>query len=109
MKVRFVFPNGEQAEVDGYEQLNLLAHAQIAERSLQSRCGGHCECGTCRVILESGNLSPMRPQEKALLAAVGVTDCQIRLSCQTFPAGSEVIVVRVPAEKFIDARGKKSR
>ena len=118
MKVRFVFPSGPESsdsdvvEVDAYEQLNLLAHGQIAERSLQSRCGGHCECGTCRVMVESGKVSPMRPEEKALLAGAGVTDSRIRLACQTFPAASEpgdVIVVRVPVEKFLDARGKKSR
>ncbi|MBI3558674.1 MAG: 2Fe-2S iron-sulfur cluster binding domain-containing protein [Deltaproteobacteria bacterium] len=108
MKVRFRFPNGEEVDVAGYEALNLLAHGQIAERSLQSRCGGHCECGTCRVIVESGAVSAMRPEEKALLARLGVTDSRVRLACQTFPADSKLNVVGVPAEKFIDARGKKS-
>ncbi len=106
MKVRFRFPNGEEVEVDGYEVLNLLAHGQIAERSLQSRCGGHCECGTCRVVVESGQVSAMRASERQLLARIGVTDSRIRLACQTFPA-AETVIVSVPSEKFIDARGKK--
>lgn len=111
MRVRFVFDEQDQVEVEGYDQLNLLAHAQIAERSLQSRCGGQCVCSTCRVELVSGVLSEMRDPERELLGRVGVSPeaierGTIRLACQAFPASPETeeVVIRVPRKKFSDAR-----
>lgn len=111
MRVRFVFDEQDQVVVEGYDQLNLLAHGQIAERSLQSRCGGQCVCSTCRVELVSGVLSKMRDPERELLGRVGVSredieSGKIRLACQAFPASpaSEEVVIRVPKRKFSDAR-----
>lgn len=109
MIVRFRFPDGEEVEVEGYEQLNILAHAQLVERSLQSRCGGHCDCGTCRVVVVEGNLSPMRAEERELLARVGVTDPTVRLACQSFPEKCDLVTIKVPSERFIDARAKRKR
>lgn len=110
IRVRFIFDEGDEVEVEGYDQLNLLAHAQIAERSLQSRCGGQCECSTCRVELVSGKLSPMREPERELLKRVNCltpdaepNDGKMRLACQAFPASSNVII-RVPKKTFRDAR-----
>jgi ferredoxin len=110
MKVIFRFPDGSEAEVEGYSQLNLLAHAQIAERSLQSRCGGHCECSTCRIRLVSGRLSPMRDEERELLTRVGALNDGMRLACQAFPeptgnSETDAVVVEVPKDRFKDARG----
>lgn len=102
--VRFEFSNVDIVEVESYDQLNLLAHAQMAERSVQSRCGGQCECSTCRIELSSGELSPMRDPERELLTRVGVpVDCRIRLACQSFPR-SDIVVIRVPEKTFRDAR-----
>ena len=102
--VQFEFSETDIVEVESYDQLNLLAHAQIAERSLQSRCGGQCVCSTCRIELVSGKLSPMREPERELLTRVGVSvDGGIRLACQAFPA-SDQVVIRVPLKKFADAR-----
>jgi ferredoxin len=105
-RVRFRFETGGEVVVEGYSQLNLLAHAQLAERSLQSRCGGQCECSTCRIVLASGRLSAMRPGERELLDRVGVKDPRIRLACQSFPdfAVAEEVVIEVPARRFRDAR-----
>lgn len=103
IKVRFVFGEGDEVEIEGYDQLNLLAHGQIAERSLQSRCGGQCECSTCRVELVSGELSPMREPERELLERVKANDGKTRLACQAFPASS-IVIVRVPKKTFRDAR-----
>lgn len=111
-KVVFVFEAGEKVEVEGYAQLNLLAHAQIAERSLQSRCGGHCDCSTCRIVVRSGDLSPMRSEEKELLVRVGALNSTVRLACQSFPefsATCSTVVVEVPGQRFLDARGKQKR
>lgn len=110
-KVKFVFSESDTLEVEAYDQLNLLAHAQLEERSLQSRCGGHCECGTCRIIVRRGVLSPMREKEAELLAEVGVVAEQgpeVRLACQCFPEKScELVEIEVPAERFVDARGRR--
>src|SRR5438874_1124845 len=93
MKVIFKFPDGSQLETEGYDQLNLLAHAQLLERSVQSRCGGHCECGTCRVAISGGRVSASRDAERELLArvgSVGNADPRIRLACQTYPEKDQV-------------------
>lgn len=89
--------------VDAYDSLNLLAHAQIAERSLQSRCGGQCACGTCRIQIVSGTVSPMSDEEKSLLQRVGGQNVH-RLACQCFPELGEDVHVLVPTERFKDAR-----
>lgn len=108
MKVTFRFPESE-VTVEGFEQLNLLAHAQLAERGLQSRCGGQCECCTCRVRLIAGRLSEMREPERVLLQKAGETGPDVRLSCQAFPvfgSGGVDVVVEVPRTRFKDARIK---
>ncbi|MEW6056219.1 MAG: 2Fe-2S iron-sulfur cluster-binding protein [Bdellovibrionota bacterium] len=103
MKVIFRFVDGD-VEVDAYKELNLLAHAQLIERSLQSRCGGQCECSTCRVRLISGRLSPMQTDEMNLLKKARALDGEsVRLACQAFP-DSELVVIEVPQGKFSDAR-----
>jgi 2Fe-2S ferredoxin len=107
MRVTLRFANGDEVTVEGFGQLNLLAHAQLAERSAQSRCGGQCECGTCRVRLIQGKLSPMKEPERELLERVGALKGEFRLACQAFPEGSGDVVVEVPKERFRDAR--KSR
>lgn len=103
--IKFVFgPNQKDVvEVEAIPQLNILAHAQIAERSLQSKCGGQCACGTCRIRLVSGELSQIRPEEAALLKKAGA-EAGMRLSCQSFPVDGADLVIEVPAERFKDAR-----
>lgn len=109
MKIVFRFGSNSEERIEGYQQLNLLAHAQMLERSLQSRCGGQRECSTCRVIVVSGKVSPMREPERELLERVGAFrqgQQSVRLACQTFPeedVGGEVIL-EVPTKKFQDAR-----
>lgn len=103
MRVTFLFKPGDQVSVEGFDQLNLLAHAQIAERSLQSRCGGQCECGTCRVELVAGALSSMKESERRLLERARALDGKTRLACQAFPASDDV-VLQVSSKKFADAR-----
>jgi ferredoxin len=81
----------------------MLAHAQLIELSLQSRCGGQCVCSTCRIVVTEGQLSPMTPSEEQLLTKVRALDGKTRLACQCFPV-SETITVEVPAKPFADAR-----
>ncbi|MFN4242278.1 MAG: 2Fe-2S iron-sulfur cluster-binding protein [Tepidisphaerales bacterium] len=45
-------------------------------------CGGIARCTTCRVEVLAGNPERMTQAEKDILAAKGITDPAIRLSCQ---------------------------
>ena len=45
-------------------------------------CGGNSRCTTCRVKFIDGEPTKMTEAEKATLAARGITDPGIRLSCQ---------------------------
>ena len=100
MKTCFIV-NGKRLETEAFSQLNILAHAQILELDLKSRCGGQAACGTCRVILKSGKLSSVREEEKALLLKIKKEG--IRLACQAFPE-SEEVVLEVPGKTAIDLR-----
>lgn len=66
--------------------LNLLAHAQLEELDIGSRCGGWGECGGDRVRVVSGAefLSPLSEAEREHLSAVDISR-GIRLACQAFP------------------------
>jgi ferredoxin len=100
MKTCFIV-NGKRLETEAFSQLNILAHAQILELDLMSRCGGQAACGTCRVILKSGELSKIREEEKKLLTKIKKEG--IRLACQAFPESEEVIV-EVPNKESVDLR-----
>ena len=106
-KVIFQFSDGERVETEAYSQLNILAHGQIIEKNLQSRCCGHCVCSTCRVMILGGKVSEMRDEERKLLEKVtrGQVSPGLRLACQCFPENSdEDVTVSVPASRFDDAR-----
>lgn len=104
-KITFNFPDGTSDQTECYTSLNLLAHAQILEKSLYSKCGGHCECGTCRIRVLSGSLSPMGAEEEKLLKKCHVDpSSEIRLACQCFPEANSSIEIEVPQSKFHDAR-----
>jgi ferredoxin len=45
-------------------------------------CGGNARCTTCRVKFIEGEPPQMTQAEKEVLAARGVTDAGVRLSCQ---------------------------
>jgi ferredoxin len=45
-------------------------------------CGGNARCTTCRVEFVSGQPQQMTEAEKSVLAARGLTDPNLRLSCQ---------------------------
>jgi ferredoxin len=109
-RVIFKFSDGTSASTEAYPQLNILAHAQLVERSLQSRCGGQCACGTCRVRIASGAVSAPQEEEKNLLRRVtrsAAGQNLLRLACQCFPEPGADVVVEVPASQFSDARDGK--
>ncbi|SDP11415.1 2Fe-2S iron-sulfur cluster binding domain-containing protein [Paenibacillus sp. yr247] len=46
------------------------------------RCGGNARCTTCRVEIIEGDAGPMNEVETALRETKGITEENIRLSCQ---------------------------
>ncbi|ANE47011.1 peptide ABC transporter substrate-binding protein [Paenibacillus swuensis] len=46
------------------------------------RCGGNAKCTTCRVEVLEGDAGLVGEAEAALLQAKGITEPNIRLSCQ---------------------------
>jgi ferredoxin len=84
-----------QTEVECLRNLNLLAHAQMEELEIGSRCGGYGECGGDRIRVESGMefLSPITDAEREHLSAEEIAQ-GFRLACQSFPQkdGAEIRV-----------------
>jgi ferredoxin len=46
------------------------------------RCGGNARCTTCRVEILAGDPGPMGEAEAAIRESKGITEPNIRLSCQ---------------------------
>jgi ferredoxin len=79
----------ELAASPAYSLLIALQRAGIGHRH---DCGGKALCGTCRVRVVSGRLSPMGERERQRLAAVGESlDGSVRLACQARPGGALVL------------------
>jgi len=77
--------------VDCYRNLNLLAHAQMEELDIGSRCGGYGECGGDRVRISGGAafLSQVTDAEREHLSASELEQ-GYRLACQCFPERDDV-------------------
>ncbi len=90
LKFRF---SQEVYEVEADRNLNLLAHAQLEEKELGSRCGGHGHCGgdRVRVCLGADQLSPVTDAERKHLTPEELS-AGTRLACQVWPEqqGAEV-------------------
>ena len=85
MPVRFYTPD-RTIEVECLPQLNLLAHAQLVELEIGSRCGGHGICGGDRIQIktQNGSVSPMTDVEQKHLTEQEIHEGW-RLACQCFP------------------------
>ena len=71
--------------------LNTLLREGI---SIQHKCGGKAQCGTCRVRIVEGHrfLSPIQEREQIRLDALGNPD-DVRLACQTHVFGDITIEI----------------
>lgn len=49
---------------------------------IMHRCGGNARCTTCRVEILAGDPGPMGEAEAAIRENKGITESNIRLSCQ---------------------------
>lgn len=76
---------------------SVLDAALDAGVDLNHYCGGMCSCGSCRIVLVSGDVSGLDDMEDATLSVVkeGPAD---RLGCQTKIQGA--VVVQVPSQDF---------
>jgi ferredoxin len=87
MSVRYYRSGKLVSEVDCFQSLNLLGHAQMEEVETGSECGGHGRCGKDRVwIPESDRKKLNAPTfyETRLLSSE-LLQGGWRLACQTFP------------------------
>lgn len=75
-------PVGRRVEVDA--GTNLLEAAQKAGIDLVASCGGIGICGTCRVRIAAGKVTPLTLTEEEALDA-GQRAAGFRLACQTKP------------------------
>lgn len=75
-------PVGRRIEVD--PGTNLLEAAQKAGIDLVASCGGIGICGTCRVRIVEGEVTPVTLSEEEMLDA-GEISAGVRLACQAEP------------------------
>ncbi|SDI41034.1 2Fe-2S iron-sulfur cluster-binding protein [Natribacillus halophilus] len=74
--------------VDGYhsfeveEGKKLVLALEDNDVDILHRCGGNAKCTTCRCEVLEGELDPKGEAEAAILNDKGITDPNIRLSCQ---------------------------
>lgn len=92
-RARLSYADRDDAVFEASPVVSLLVSAQRAGAPLRHDCGGKALCGTCRVRVLSGAVSPMLERERARLEAVGAGAGE-RLACQA-RAGSDVELTAV--------------
>lgn len=76
--------------------ISLLEVSRLEGVPHTSMCGGKGRCGTCRVrILEGGHFLPKPSALEAETLARVDADADVRLACQTVPAGSPLTISRL--------------
>ncbi|WP_301860155.1 ASKHA domain-containing protein [uncultured Megasphaera sp.] len=81
-----------QGQAFSYKQGDsLLQILQAHHIPLSAPCGGHGQCGKCRVSILSGTVNAPTPEERQLLGAE--PDTAIRLACFVYPCGDVQIVL----------------
>ncbi|MCB9730519.1 MAG: (2Fe-2S)-binding protein [Deltaproteobacteria bacterium] len=94
-RILWHLPDGTTLESDGYAPLNLLAHAEILGIPLPQACGGQAECGTCRVRVLRGDLTPPSGDERVLVEDHRKQFApDERLSCRARPRSDLELVLR---------------
>ena len=84
--ITWLLPDGRQEQGPAYRPLNLLAHAEMRGLRIPQACGGQAECGTCRVRILEGTLSPKNTDERVLMERFPHRfKAQERLGCRARP------------------------
>jgi len=93
-RITWRLPDGSERTGPAWGKLNLLAHADTHDLDLPQACGGHAECGTCRVRVLAGELTPVRHEEAELVRrhAKRFRDRE-RLACRARPRSDCVVEV----------------
>lgn len=104
-RITWVLPTGERVEADAYRPLNLLGHAELKALRLPQACGGQAECGTCRVKVLAGAVTPIGPDERELRERYPRRFAdQERLACRARPRSDLVVeLLRVRPPDLRDA------
>ena len=94
-QISWCFQDGQKVKTPGYRPLNLLAHAEIEALTMPQACGGQAECGTCRVRVLSGEVTPPSGDELELRTRhpKRFMDDE-RLACRARPRSDLVVEVR---------------
>ncbi len=76
---------------------------------IPSFCGGNGICGRCRVVVKSGEMSDLSPDEQELLSDSEKLGC-VRLACQTYPQSNASVFLnrRKKVRKLSASAQKKS-
>ncbi len=88
-------PVGRRIEVE--PGVNLLEAAQKAGVDLVAACGGIGICGTCKVRLVKGQLSPISLTEEELLSRDEIAQ-GVRMACQAEPLSD--LKLEIPRESL---------
>ena len=93
MSITFKKKNVLVLEVACHSKLNLLAHAQLEELDLGSRCGGFGECGGDRIQIRGGAaaVNPVTELEREHLSAAEISE-GFRLACQCYPDQNDAVI-----------------
>jgi len=85
-------------EFEGMENETILRILYRNGLELDTACGGHGQCTTCKVLILSGeeNLYPPEFEEKDTLEENGLDPKKERLSCQAKLNGKGDIVIYLP-------------
>lgn len=106
-RIHLAAPDRPATDFDASPVYSVLVAAQRSGVPLRHDCGGKAQCGTCRVKVLSGRLSPMGERERIRLEAVGALSGQTvegegpvyRLACQSRPGSDLVLEAVLPLER----------
>ncbi len=101
-------PIGRRVEVEPHT--DLLSAAQQAGVDLVAACGGVGICGTCKVRLAQGQLSPLTASEEEQLRPEEIAR-GYRLACQAYPLSDvrlEIPPESLPVPQKIQIEGQES-
>ncbi|MFH2114682.1 MAG: 2Fe-2S iron-sulfur cluster-binding protein [Spirochaetota bacterium] len=103
-RIHLSAPDRPVADFEASPVYSILVAAQRNSVPLRHDCGGKAQCGTCRVRVLSGRLSPMGERERLRLEAVGAgqaggNGAVYRLACQSRPGSDLELEAVLPLKR----------
>ncbi|MGB8364079.1 MAG: 2Fe-2S iron-sulfur cluster-binding protein [Rhizomicrobium sp.] len=95
MSLLTIIPSGKSIEV--VEGTTILAAILAADETIQHKCDGKAQCGTCHIFVHEGRkgVSKIAREENEKLDAIVGVGSKSRLACQTKVLGTENIKVEL--------------